>query len=214
MDEADKEMPEWLKNLNREMKPWIDSPSIKERESLNLFCEIIDELEESSIFKNLLHRRQIRHNQKWRSGILVEAGIEDFNEEELKAFLLTARLLSQDNDRISIGNIATVFNKLVSERHSLSMNFNAYHMGLNEYLDRRDHGLSHTNREIFEIFLYGHYAHRNKNKEDTYRKWKADRILFLEMKVNFLSSVGNLFSSAQRLRSSVKQLLTLTSAGI
>lgn len=198
----------------RSFKAWIDPLSNDERKSLALFCECVAELEESALFKNLLHRNEIRWNHRWTDDVLVQTEILDLDEEHLKAFVLTARLFAQNNERGSIGNVSKIISQHVGDRHPFSWNFHGWRAGLNNFLDRsRDVRVvagsdeSLTNRDVLDVFLYGHYAHRNKNHEASYQKWKEQPLVFTELKANFLLSLSNLFATAREMRTLILPVL-------
>jgi hypothetical protein len=87
------------------------------------------------------------------------------DEEAVKSVLLTLRFFCQDNEPISLRNMASFVAGLpVSQKHK--DDFAAIRNEFNAYLDRPNgppqfHIGGHvvTNREIFEAFLYGKYAH-------------------------------------------------------
>jgi hypothetical protein len=189
MSQSEVEIEDGIARLNREFNPWIDPLDADERDALKSFCEMVNKLENRSIVKGLLDHGEIHSTIKISDGTVVHAEIENLDEEALEAFLLTARLFRDNKERASIANIASIFDKRVSPRHILWMNFNGERSGLNELLQRCD-TLPETNGEIFEIFLYGGYAHRNRRK---YKEWQnkgeeffqARKSIFLIVLINF-----------------------------
>jgi len=183
----------------------------KERKALERFCGVVQQLRGCSIFEKLLSRGEITLNYKVRYGVLVSGEIRDLDEEPLKAFLLTARLLTQDNDGVSIRKIAAIFDARVSQRHPLWQEFNAYRSGLNQFLDKRHDELPETYRELFETFLYGHYAHLNDQKEVVYQEWLKDELSFLKRKQLFVLILSVLFSHVRDIHVTVRKFLDLSS---
>lgn len=92
------------------------------------------------------------------------------DEESVKAAILTLRFFCQDNELISIRNMAT-FVVGLPVNQSLKDDFATIRNNFNSYLDR-EHGpplfqlgeRTITNREIFEAFLYGKYAHLTQHE--------------------------------------------------
>jgi hypothetical protein len=203
------EQLESIRILNREFSAWVDPLDPQERNALESFCDLVEELEESPIFKALLHREEVQSNVKWTNGVVVKAEIEGLNEHDLKAFLLPARLFTQKNDRCSIRKIGMIFDRRVSQRHELWMYFNANRMGLNHFLRMTVSKPPHTNREIFETFLYGHYAHRDEKWAAAYKRWKENPADFVRLQAIFVLIISGMFGHARELHKLVKQLLTL-----
>ncbi len=98
MTVGDKDVAESIERVKRELNEWIEPLQPKERKALDRFCGVVQELKGCSIFQKLLSGGEITLNYKVRNGLLVSAEIRDLDEEPLKAFLLTTRLLAQDND--------------------------------------------------------------------------------------------------------------------
>lgn len=183
--------------------------SEESKRSLRLFIETVAELEESSLYKNLLGEEGITYRYSWREGQPASQEIVNLDEEQLKSFILTARLLSQDNDGRSIRVVAQIFDGEL-QNHQLYPTFNGIRWKLNDYLDQeypiKIQGVSITSRHLFDIFLYGHYAHRNPDKEDVYCRWESDWITFPHYKLGFLLSLSVLFSCAHQIRSVVERI--------
>lgn len=101
----------------------------------------------------------------WKDNV-AETSRKGPGEEEIQAFLLTFRLFCQDNEEISIRNMARRIAAL-SVDEALKKKFLDRRDVLNGYLDRAHgppsfkigNGDFITNRQIFEAFTYGKYAH-------------------------------------------------------
>lgn len=107
---------------------------------------------------------------KWKDNV-AETSREGPGEEELQAFLLTLRLFCQDNEEISLRNMAQRVSALQLDG-TLKQKFIDRRDSLNAWLDRA-HGPPKfkiggddfiTNRQIFEAFTYGKYAHLTKSE--------------------------------------------------
>lgn len=109
--------------------------------------------------------KPISVSMKWKDNV-AETSREGPGEEELQAFLLTLRLFCQDNEDISLRNMAhrvaalqvdgTLKREFLDRRDSLNAWLNRVHgppkfkIGSDDFI---------TNRQIFEGFTYGKYAH-------------------------------------------------------
>jgi len=89
------------------------------------------------------------------------------------------------------------------------MHFNAYREGLKDFLAMTASNPPHTNKQIFETFLYGHYAHRDQKWEAIYQEWEKNRAEFVPLQAIFLLVVSTMFGHARELRQVVQQLLAV-----
>ena len=112
------------------------------------------------------------------SDALIDVEFIGPNEEARDALLVTLRLFIQDNERISLKNLA----KLSAEDSELSSDWNRSYASIrgeaNELLDEsltlaaQQVGMSDlTGRELLDTFLYGEIAHMNPDKRRCYRSW-------------------------------------------
>ncbi len=62
---------------------------------------------------------------------------------------------------------------------------------------------------MFEIFLYGHYAHLNEQKEAVYEEWLKDEVWFLKRKQLFVLTLSILFSHVRDMHVTVRKFLDL-----
>jgi hypothetical protein len=136
--------------------------------------------------------------------------IEKLDETELAAFVPLARLFTQKREHASIRKVAAIFDKRVSERHPIWWNFNAYRLGVQQFLALTAPNLPETFREIFDVFINGHYVHREDPKEARYESWKKDVGGFTSRKIAFLLAISSVVSHASSIRDSAKQLLDVT----
>ncbi len=204
---TDEEIAENCRQIVRELSPWIERPEPNERKTLELFCNVVDELETYPLYQKLLKDGQVTAKIRICYGEVAHAEIQNLDEHDVRAFLLSARLFGQKNDRISIQKIAEIFGRRVSERRLLWMNFNGYRSGWNTLRDVQAPELPHTMGEIFDTFLYGHYAHRNEAKERVYQEWKQDRDGFVVRQTIFVIALGNFFWTVRGMRDCVRELL-------
>jgi hypothetical protein len=103
--------------------------------------------------------------------------VPDLDREEVDAFVLTYRMLTQNNDRFSIGNLAQIYDSdWIPE--DAAHNFRESRRLLNDHLDgtysTANLGEPIPTRTILEVFLYGALAHSNPAHEQTFLAWTAD----------------------------------------
>src|SRR5213594_463038 len=198
------------RQITRELSPWIDPLDADERRALERFSRLVEELEGHKIFCDLLQQGQIDWRLRIEDGNVVSAHIEKLDETELGAFVPLARLFTQKREHASIRKIAAIFDRRVSDRHPIWWNFNAYRVGLRQFLALTAPNLSETFGKIFDIFINGHYVHREDEKEARYESWKKEVGGFTSRKVAFLLAVGSIISHVRSMRDYAKQLLDVT----
>lgn len=206
---TDEEEAAWCRAFNREHSTtWIEAPKPQERKALEKFCGLVAELENYSAFKNLLHGNQFKGKIRSEDGRVVASAIESLDEEHLRSFLLTVRMIYEQAEGCSIKQITPIFERCVGPRNPLWWNgFNAGRLGLNSFLEGEYiRGDSVSNRDIFEAFIYGHYSHRS---QPFYEKWKKDASKLLEMKLHFVVILSSFFHHARDLRTHVRELLQI-----
>lgn len=205
-----KEIADNCRQLMRQVNAWVDPLDAEERKSLGRFCRLVEELEGHQIFHDLLQHNRIDWRLKIEDGSVVSGHIEKLNETDLGAFVPLARLFTQKREHASIRKIAAIFDKRVSERHKIWWTFNAYRIGLQQFLALTAPNLPETFGDLFDVFINGHYVHREGPKEEKYESWKENSSTFTNRKVGFLLAVGSIFSHVRFMRDSVKQLLDVT----
>ena len=100
------------------------------------------------------------------------------DEEEIKAFILTLRFFCQDNEPTSLRNMQKMIESLDIDAQFMD-DFLSIRNSLNHFLDNIDlvpiitisdqtspmsRGQTPSNREIFDAFMYGKYAHLTKHE--------------------------------------------------
>jgi len=108
----------------------------------------------------------------------VESWVSDFDRDDIEAFVLTYRILTQRNDGASIGSIAKVYESSWVPEEARRC-FGYARAQLNDYLD--NHGTTircsqgnHSKREVIETFIYGGLAHTNDVKEQKFLSWTTN----------------------------------------
>lgn len=122
----------------------------------------------SSSFADAMLRNESAFMFSWKAGETCEAVLIGAEGESVDAAFLTLRMFLQNNDRISIGNMAKFYSQeqeLVAHRSD----FNSVRSQINDFLDRGNgisfFGKNYTNREVIELLLYGSKGHTNREKE-------------------------------------------------
>lgn len=154
------------------------------REKMELFVEKAHRLLTGSYVRALAengNRLTISGNIDQNPSISVDYITPDI--DAVDALISTFRMFQQNNDRISLSNMA----KIAADVHvtqDWKDHFSFAHCFVNQYLDGipdmdlRPEGKTLSAREILETFVYGEYAHTNKDKRERYIKWKSEPLMF------------------------------------
>ena len=118
--------------------------------------------------------------------------VPEFDQDEIDAFVLTYRLLTQNNDRLSVANIANVY--AADWMHpEASARFNDARKSFNDTLDSPSsitiEDAWFSVRTIVEVILYGGLAHSNESKAEAFRSWSANPAFSGMMWVEFIAAM-------------------------
>ena len=170
-------------------------------ESLKLFNEKTEKLTNYSFTKKIISDGfGLKISAKEDEPVNIETRFPP--NESIEAFTLTLRFFIQNNEISSFRNLAKVYSNLPSYRDEKRAFFNTRDE-LNDFLDSPDkvlhikvNGKEFSNREIYEIFIYGGLAHANKVKKKIYDEWMANPMLkpitehaFINVMVGILQSI-------------------------
>lgn len=109
------------------------------------------------------------------------------NREQYDSFILNLRFFIQDNEPISLRKVSELLEKDLSIRTGLRQDFEDIRTHLNTALQTlppikvtsNDIPVSPTWRDIYEVFIYGEYAHNTKREIfETWRKHAPTFVLF------------------------------------
>jgi hypothetical protein len=144
-------------------------------EALKLFNEKAAKLEGLSFTEKIFSERSgVTLHYKQGQGLWSELHGPD--EEAREAMILTLRFFVQDNERSSFRSMAEAYDALPVDT-SLSGQFHDIRRQVNEFLDSktwiRVNEDDLTNREVFDVFLYGYHAHANKTKKEKFDAWAS-----------------------------------------
>lgn len=161
--------------------------SSNQLDDLREFVKQVGNLQNSRFGQRVLNKGSI----SYRSGGAIE-GIEfvDFDEEDCRSFILTCRLLVQNNERTSIQNIVRIFAEDIADQ-KWSVRIDPQRWMLNDFLKQNAMVTAPgrqtvTNQIIFDTFLWGHYAHLNRSHQTRLRSWELDPRQFPALKLTFL----------------------------
>ena len=122
----------------------------------------------------------------------LKSWVPQFDQDEIDAFVLTYRILTQNNDRLSLDRVSEVYEKdwMPSEASAL---FSKAREHLNDYLDSAatmEFGPNQIAiREVVEIVVYGGLAHSNPQKAQIFNSWTANEGISGLMWVEFQAAM-------------------------
>ena len=148
-----------------------------EIERLRLFIEKVERVQSLSLVRTLVETgSKLTLSWTQQSGALQLAAAGP-DAEQIDAFVLTMRLFTQDNDRISLRNMSKVLENLpVSEE--LNRHFAMHRSNLNQSLDSpcmlSINGDHPTRLEVLNTVLYGHLSHVSPDHRRRHLSWVQD----------------------------------------
>ena len=127
----------------------------------------------NSSFADATLRSQFAVMFSWEACGNYEAVLIGPEGESVDATFLTLRMFLQDNDRISIRNIAKLYSH-EQELKPYQLDFDTTRDQINTFLES-DNGINfsgnhYSNKELIELLLYGSKGHSNRAKESKLRK--------------------------------------------
>ena len=156
---------ETLKSFNARIERLERSGFAKRFE--NEVPEVMAKLESPIDFQN-------HGDGKFTLGGKIESWVPDYNEDEIDSVVLTYRVLTQKNDRVSLASLAKIYNSDWFPEEGMQR-FNEARDKVNEYLDSPatvyfEEGWI-TIRSLIDIIIYGGLAHSNLKKERIFNSW-------------------------------------------
>jgi hypothetical protein len=158
---------------------------------LRAFCRRVDRLERSGFSKRFetdvpriiakMNDPSFQSHEGGRFSILarIESTVEDFSQDEIDAFVLSYRVFTQDNDRLSIRSMSRILAKDWVHPNAREC-FEDARAQLNGHLD----GAStiafpegHISvRTLVDTIIYGGLAHSNEAKAEIFDSWDSSGI--------------------------------------
>ena len=149
--------------------------------TLELFNEKVRELLELSFIKASLYPNvgfSLKGKSRDDGKFEIETESKGPSGEAIKAFVLTFRFFIQDNEKISLHNIAGLYE--ASNIDPAQKDYlNSVREDVNDMLDLTNFinitldGDTPTNRKIMDVFVYGGLAHANPEKYRLYKAWTS-----------------------------------------
>lgn len=122
----------------------------------------------------------------------LKSWVPEFDEDEIDAFVLTYRMLTQNNDRLSLANVSELYCRDWMPEEA-SARFREAREHLNEYLDSAaimEFGPhKFAIRELVDIVIYGGLAHSNVQKSEIFKAWSANEAIVGLMWVEFQAAM-------------------------
>ena len=149
--------------------------------ALKLYNEKVEELLKGSFVKAVTSPNagfSLAGERQEDGSFSMRSAVRGPSKEAIKAFVLTFRFFIQDNDKISLRNIASLY-KASNIDAEQKRNFKSARDAINNMLDLPNfinlnyNGITPTNREIMDVFIYGGLAHANSEKYKRYKEWMS-----------------------------------------
>ncbi|MBA7473269.1 hypothetical protein ES707_08604 [subsurface metagenome] len=110
----------------------------------------------------------------------VHSWIEDFSQDEIDAFILSYRIFSQRNDRLSIASLASIYDKVWMPPSARE----CFEDARNQLAEHLDSPATVTFpdgymlvRTLVDVIIYGGLAHSNKQKAKIFDSWESSGVM-------------------------------------
>lgn len=149
------------------------------------------------MFPDYLDKMDIhRHESEPRITITFQGymrfSIENFDREEIEAFVLTYRILTQQNDRYSVRRLADVYSSPWVEEDGKRA-FVEGRSEINATLEsftRMDFGKGPVRIDrLVDVVVYGALAHTNLEKERQYKQWTDNPTIAAGVWIEFMGAL-------------------------
>ena len=149
--------------------------------ALRLFNEKVNELLELSFVKAVTDPNagfSLSGKRQEDGSFKMKSTVRGPSVEAVKAFVLTFRFFIQDNETISLRNIASLYDSKNIDPQQRAYFQSARNevnkmLGAPNFLNLNYDGVTPTNRQVMDIFVYGGLAHANPEKYQTYKDWMS-----------------------------------------
>ncbi len=165
----------------------------RQLETLRAFNSKVDRLEQTKFwhrYENLTPNVIIKMEdvtfEKTGTGSMalighIDAWLEEFDQDEIDAFVLTFRMFTQDNDRISLRRLSEIYACSWMRSGNAQECFEDARHTLNNHLDSAATLMLGNDqisvRQIADIVIYGGLAHSNEQKSRIFEGWKNSGIM-------------------------------------
>jgi hypothetical protein len=183
---------------------------VASRDSLLLFCEKVDKLLNSSTRRVLEQGKQpFRFSARVGEPVLIETNGPP--DDSIEAFVLTLRFFIQDNESISIRNIATLIDSLpVSDviKDRVRDGRHKFNRDLDEKCGFQIDAQHLTHREVYNAFIYGHLAHANVDKREIYAAWTQNPVVMGLMSAVFWNVLWGFLVMLSFLKANIEEAVS------
>jgi ribosomal protein L30 len=142
---------------------------------------------------------------------VIHSSLEDFDQDEIAAFVLDYRQYTQKNDAISIASLADIYSQPWMHIGARK-NFEEFRAHFNRALDAPSTlilGTYHVStRELVDTVVYGGLAHSNPEKAATFESWEQSGIMGFVWAI-FFSAMRDLMQTLKQVRLLNEQVLSL-----
>ena len=147
------------------------------KKTLELFNKNARKLMQSSYSKEP-STRQLGQTLKWDRDEGFDYSVSNHDEDFINSVLMPLRFFCQNNESISLGNTAKLYEKLHIDE-DYKKKFRHLRKEFNDYLDEK--ALTSlddkpTRRKLFMTILYGEIAHQDPKKIEILEKWKKNKM--------------------------------------
>ncbi|MFG1691151.1 hypothetical protein ACGF5M_03165 [Gemmatimonadota bacterium] len=175
---------------------------------LRLFNQKAELLSQRSFFAHMISERT-NVRLKWDKGVGWESSFTGPNDESIEASVLTIRQFMQNNDPISIRNVADAYVAAAAPEGVID-EFQKVRGWLNDYLNRKSNisistGSHLTNREILEMFVYGGLGHSSEPHYSRYQELMSSpfadlvKVIFVDVLSKFMAGLDMLATVNNRI---------------
>lgn len=113
----------------------------------------------------------------------IDSWIPEFDQDEIDALVLTLRLFTQDNDRISLRSLSRIYASEWLQGGNAQECFEGARKQLNDHLDSAATVIFGDKvvsiRFIADVVIYGGLAHTNEKKSKIFRSWSGSGVVGL-----------------------------------
>ncbi|MEM9283172.1 MAG: hypothetical protein AAGA96_15215 [Verrucomicrobiota bacterium] len=173
----------------------------EQTQQLRDFIALVDELEAMPFWQS------VASNGLSMSGSEGAMEIDNLDEDQFRSFLLSFRLLIQDNEPTSVRRIW----KLVRDHgtdNDLWAGINGPRWMINDFQEREmwpvPGGEELSFLEIRDTFLYGSYAHRKPEHRTRLEEWEAHPDQFALLKLQFMVAIKVIVECARKMANAIQ----------
>jgi hypothetical protein len=190
------------------------------RSALELFNEKAERLLQSSLVASLLDPNtgvKISGERQADGSFELSTHLKGPSQEAIDAFVLTFRFFIQDNETMSLRNIAEVYRESGLDQEFLDR-LESARSATNRLLDSDNlfnitfNESTPSNRDVMEAFIYGGLAHANAEKRRLLSEWLGFPPTSALFTACFTSVLGHVLSAIAYIANLNREALSVISA--